>query len=108
MILLSNIIKQESSISPQKEKRKLSIQEVRIDHSHLLQAEENPEALMARVKEEADRISEQANSHIENIRRQIEQEKNDWAAEKQKLAYRKTKSSHSHDFLGVRCVSFCL
>lgn len=40
---------------------------------------------MARVKEEADRISEQANSHIENIRRQIEQEKNDWAAEKQKL-----------------------
>ncbi|CAF1749442.1 hypothetical protein NRS6084_02396 [Bacillus subtilis] len=85
MILLSNIIKQESSISPQKEKRKLSIQEVRIDHSHLLQAEENPEALMARVKEEADRISEQANSHIENIRRQIEQEKNDWAAEKQKL-----------------------
>lgn len=30
---------------------------------------------MARVKEEADRISEQANSHIENIRRQIEQEK---------------------------------
>lgn len=85
MILLSNIIKQESSISPQKEKRKLSIQEVRIDHSHLLQAEENPEALMARVKEEADRISEQANSHIENIRRQIEQEKNNWAAEKQKL-----------------------
>lgn len=46
MILLSNIIKQESSISPQKEKRKLSIQEVRIDHSHLLQAEENPEALI--------------------------------------------------------------
>ncbi|ADM37718.1 flagellar assembly protein FliH [Bacillus spizizenii ATCC 6633 = JCM 2499] len=82
---MSNIIKQESSFSPQKERRKLSVQEVRIDHSHLLQAEENPEALMARVKEEADRISEQANSHIENIRRQIEQEKNDWAAEKQKL-----------------------
>ncbi|KAF1681143.1 flagellar assembly protein FliH [Bacillus sp. SKDU12] len=82
---MSNIIKQESSFSPQKEKRKLSVQEVRIDHSHLLQAEENPEAIMARVKEEADRISEQANSHIENIRRQIEQEKNDWSAEKQKL-----------------------
>lgn len=40
---------------------------------------------MARVKEEADRISEQANSHIENIRRQIEQEKNDWAAENRSL-----------------------
>lgn len=72
---MSNIIKQETSFSPQKERRKLSIQEVRIDHSHLLQAEENPEALMARVKAEADRISDQANSHIENIRRQIEQEK---------------------------------
>ncbi|PJY98662.1 flagellar assembly protein FliH [Bacillus vallismortis] len=82
---MSNIIKQESSFSPQKERRKLSIQEVQIDHSHLLQAEEDPEALIARVKEEADRISEQANSHIENIRRQIEQEKNNWADEKQKL-----------------------
>ncbi|MCY8317928.1 flagellar assembly protein FliH [Bacillus vallismortis] len=82
---MSNIIKQESSFSPQKERRKLSIQEVQIDHSHLLQAEEDPEALIARVKEEADRISDQANSHIENIRRQIEQEKNNWADEKQKL-----------------------
>ncbi|MDI6567148.1 flagellar assembly protein FliH, partial [Bacillus subtilis] len=45
---MSNIIKQESSISQQKEKRKLSIQDVRIDNSHLLQAEENPEALIAR------------------------------------------------------------
>jgi flagellar assembly protein FliH len=82
---LSNIIKQESSFSPQQERRKLSLQEVRIDHSHLLQNEENPEALMARVKEEANRISEQANSQMEDIRRQIEQEKNDWAAEKQQL-----------------------
>lgn len=90
MILLSNIIKQESSISPQKEKRKLSIQEVRIDHSHLLQAEENPEALMARVKEEADRISEQANSHIEifavklNRRKTIGRLKNRSLLKKQK------------------------
>lgn len=72
---MSNIIKQESSFSPQQERRKLSLQEVRIDHSHLLQTEENPEALMARIKEEADRISEQANSQMEDIRRQIEQEK---------------------------------
>ncbi|PRP54850.1 flagellar assembly protein FliH [Bacillus halotolerans] len=82
---MSNIIKQESSFSPQQERRKLSLQEVRIDHLHLLQTEENPEALMARIKEEADRISEQANSQREDIRRQIEQEKNDWAAEKQQL-----------------------
>lgn len=82
---MSNIIKQESSFSPQQERRKLSLQKVRIDHSHLLQTEENPEALMARIKEEADRISEQANSQREDIRRQIEQEKNDWAAEKQQL-----------------------
>ncbi|MDY7431388.1 flagellar assembly protein FliH [Bacillus sp. V26] len=82
---MSNIIKQESSFSPQQERRKLSLQEVRIDNSHLLQTEENPEALMARIKEEADRISEQANSQMEDIRRQIEKEKNDWAAEKQQL-----------------------
>lgn len=73
---MSNVIKQESSISPEKERRKLSLQEVRLKKIDLEpHAEVKPEALIARAKAEADRMSEQAASQVENIRRQIEQEK---------------------------------
>ncbi|WP_406590056.1 flagellar assembly protein FliH [Bacillus atrophaeus] len=83
---MSNVIKQESSISPEKERRKLSLQEVRLKKIDLEpHAEVKPEALIARAKAEADRMSEQAASQVENIRRQIEQEKNNWANERQLL-----------------------
>ncbi|QJC92435.1 flagellaer assembly protein, FliH [Bacillus velezensis] len=83
---MSNIIKQQSSFSPEQKRRKLSLQEVRKTHSHPDREEpENPEALMAFAKAEADRVSEEAKNQLEHTLLQIEEEKNRWAEEKQRL-----------------------
>ncbi|NUI60960.1 flagellar assembly protein FliH [Bacillus amyloliquefaciens] len=83
---MSNIIKQQSSFSPEQKRRKLSLQEVRKTHSQPDREEpENPEALMAFAKAEADRVSEEAKNQFEHTLRQIEEEKHRWAEEKQRL-----------------------
>ncbi|MCM3447508.1 flagellar assembly protein FliH [Bacillus velezensis] len=83
---MSNIIKQQSSFSPEQKRRKLSLQEVRKTHSHPDREEpENPEALMAFAKAEADRVSEEAKNQLEHTLLQIEEAKNRWAEEKQRL-----------------------
>ncbi|PLT51802.1 flagellar assembly protein FliH [Bacillus amyloliquefaciens] len=83
---MSNIIKQQSSFSPEQKRRKLSLQEVRKTHSQPDREEpENPEALMAFAKAEADRVSEEAKNQFEHTLQQIEEEKNRWAEEKQRL-----------------------
>ncbi|WGD59928.2 flagellar assembly protein FliH [Bacillus velezensis] len=83
---MSNIIKQQSSFSPEQKRRKLSLQEVRKTHSQPDREElENPEALMAFAKAEADRVSEEAKNQLDHTLRQIEEEKNRWAEEKQRL-----------------------
>ncbi|MBT2573358.1 flagellar assembly protein FliH [Bacillus sp. ISL-51] len=83
---MSNVIKQQSSFSPEQKRRKLSLQEVRQSHPQIDQeGAENPEALMALAKAEADRVSEEAKNQMEHTRQQIEQEKNSWAEERQRL-----------------------
>lgn len=83
---MSNVIKQQSSFSPEQKRRKLSLQEVRQSHPQFDQeGAENPEALMAFAKAEADRVSEEARNQMEHTRQQIEQEKNSWAEERQRL-----------------------
>ncbi|PAD65608.1 flagellar assembly protein FliH [Bacillus siamensis] len=82
---MSNIIKQQSSFSPEQKRRKLSLQEVRKTHPQLDLEEENPEALMAFAKAEADRVSEEAKNQLDYTLRQIEEEKSRWADEKQRL-----------------------
>ena len=83
---MSNIIKQQSSFSPEQKRRKLSLQEVRKTHSQPDREEpENPEVLMAFAKAEADRVSEEAKSQLDHTLRQIEEEKNRWTEEKQRL-----------------------
>ena len=71
---MSNIIKQQSSFSPEQKRRKLSLQEVRKTHSQPDREEpENPEVLMAFAKAEADRVSEEAISQLDHTLRQIEE-----------------------------------
>ncbi|WP_416654353.1 flagellar assembly protein FliH [Bacillus amyloliquefaciens] len=83
---MSNVIKQQSSFSPEQKRRKLSLQEVRNTHSQFdREKAENPEALMAFAKAEADRVSEEAKHQLEYTLLQIEEEKNRWAEEKQRL-----------------------
>ncbi|MES5395249.1 flagellar assembly protein FliH [Bacillus amyloliquefaciens] len=83
---MSNVIKQQSSFSPEQKRRKLSLQEVRNTHPQFdLEKAENPEALMAFAKAEADRVSEEAKHQLEYTLLQIEEEKSRWAEEKQRL-----------------------
>ncbi|MCR9038134.1 flagellar assembly protein FliH [Bacillus sp. L381] len=83
---MSNVIKQQSSFSPEQKRRKLSLQEVRNTHSQFdREKAENPEALMASAKAEADRVSEEAKHQLEYTLLQIEEEKSRWAEEKQRL-----------------------
>ncbi|RDY88429.1 flagellar assembly protein FliH [Bacillus amyloliquefaciens] len=83
---MSNVIKQQSSFSPEQKRRKLSLQEVRNTHSQFdREKAENPEALMAFAKAEADRVSEEAKHQLEYTLLQIEEEKSRWAEEKQRL-----------------------
>ncbi|MCZ4248623.1 flagellar assembly protein FliH [Bacillus amyloliquefaciens] len=83
---MSNVIKQQSSFSPEQKRRKLSLQEVRNTHPQFdREKAENPEALMAFAKAEADRVSEEAKHQLEYTLLQIEEEKSRWAEEKQRL-----------------------
>lgn len=83
---MSNVIKQQSSFSPEQKRRKLSLQEIRNTHSQFdREKAENPEALMAFAKAEADRVSEEAKHQLEYTLLQIEEEKSRWAEEKQRL-----------------------
>lgn len=83
---MSNIIKQQSSFSPEQKRRKLSLQEVRKTHSQPDRGgTRKSRGSHGFAKAEADRVSEEAKNQFEHTLRQIEEEKHRWAEEKQRL-----------------------
>lgn len=99
MISLSNIIKQRISSVLEQKKRKISLKEIKLPETAAdLAAEESPELLINKAQQEAKEIHEKANVELEQIRRQIEQERKGWEAEREALIEQAKKEGYEAGF----------
>lgn len=86
MISLSNIIKQRLSSIPQKERRTISLKEVKLPETETeLDTGQDPEYLLDHARQEAGKIYEKASAELEQVRRQIEEERSSWETEREAL-----------------------
>ncbi|MGG0838413.1 flagellar assembly protein FliH [Bacillus paralicheniformis] len=86
MISLSNIIKQRLSSIPPKERRTISLKEVKLPETETeLDTGQDPEFLLDHARQEAGKIYEKANAELEQVRRQIEEERISWETEREAL-----------------------
>ncbi|MFN2746226.1 flagellar assembly protein FliH [Bacillus sp. z60-18] len=87
MISLSKIIKQRLSSVPEQKRRTITLKEVKrpVNEADLAAAEPDPELLLHHARQEASKIYEKANAEHEQIRRQIEEERAGWEAEREAL-----------------------
>ncbi|VEH78076.1 flagellar assembly protein H [Bacillus licheniformis] len=86
MISLSNIIKQRLSSIPKKERRTISLKEVKLPETETeLDTGQDPEYLLDHARQEAGKIYEKASAELEQVRRQIEEERSSWETEREAL-----------------------
>lgn len=86
MISLSNIIKQRLSSIPPKERRTISLKEVKLPETETeLDTGQDPEFLLDHARQEAGKIYEKASAELEQVRRQIEEERLSWEKEREAL-----------------------